>query len=127
MAIVMPKQENPIAELGYVKLFLNQDGNLASIDENGIVNVYAKGTRVDTVFSAMEEFNITPQLLVNKKITLQNTPMNKSVRLSIPGCLDQIENEGFYVDGNDILWDNMGLDGFLDESDVIQVYYSYYN
>jgi hypothetical protein len=128
MAIVMPKQEAPYAEQGYVKLFLNPQGNLSSIDENGIIRTYAQGTNIAAIIAAQtESFSPTSQNILSKKIQLPHSPIPGTVRFTMAGCLDQIENQGFYLDGNEIKWDNMGLDGFLDETDLIQIFYSYYN
>lgn len=128
MAVIMPKQATPsAADSNYIKLFLDETGSLASIDDQGRITIYAKGTRVDTVYSDIETFYVSSAMLHAKLIYLKETPMPGSVRFSISGCLDQIEGEGFFVDGNSIRWDNMALDGFLDESDVIQVQYSFYN
>lgn len=128
MAIIMPKQETPFAEQGYIKLFLNAEGHLSSIDEYSIVRTYAEGTNIAAVIpTSTEPFRPTLHDLYVKKFVLPHNPIPGTIRFTMSGCLDQIENQGFYVDGNSIRWDNMGLDGFLDETDLIQIFYSYYN
>jgi len=128
MAIIMPKQETPFAEQGYIKLFLNAEGHLSSIDEVGVVRTYAEGTNVAAVVPTQTEpFYPSFHDLFVKHIDLPHTPIPGTVRFNIAGCLEQIENQGFYLDGNSIWWDNMGLDGFLDQTDLVQIFYSYYN
>lgn len=128
MAVIMPKQATPsAAESNYIKLFLNETGSLASIDEDGKITIYAKGTRVDTVFAEKETFTINNYSIQAKELFLKENPMPNSVRFSVLGCLDQVEGEGFYVEGNSIKWDNFGLDGFLDIGDIVQIHYTYYN
>ena len=128
MAIIMPKQETPFAEQGYIKLFLNSEGHLSSIDEYSVIRTYAEGTNISAVVpTSTEPFRPTLHNLYVKEFVLDHAPIPGTVRFTMSGCLDQIENQGFYVDGNSIRWDNMGLDGFLDETDLIQIFYSYYN
>jgi hypothetical protein len=128
MAIIMPKQDVPFAEQGYIKLFLNTEGHLSSIDEIGIIRTYAEGTNIAAIVPTQTEpFRPSLHELYVKTFELPHTPIPGTVRFTISGCLDQIENQGFYLDGNSIKWDNMGLDGFLDETDLIQIFYSYYN
>jgi len=128
MAIIMPKQENPSSESGYIKLFLNSEGHLSSIDEDGVIRTYAEGTNVAAVVPTQTEpFYLSFHDLYVKHIDLEHIPIPGTIRFSIAGCLDQVENQGFYLDGNSIRWDNYGLDGFLDQNDLIQVFYSYYN
>lgn len=128
MAIIMPRQEAPYGEQGYIKLFLNPEGHLSSIDEYGVIRTYAEGTNIAAVIATQTEpFRPTLHNLYVKEIELPHTPIPGTIRFTMAGCLDQIENQGFYLDGNSIKWDNMGLDGFLDETDLIQIFYSYYN
>jgi len=126
MAIIMPKQTTPAAEDGYIKLFLNSLGHLSSIDESGYIRTYAEGDRLETInFTDTGDYrHLTSEEYLLKSISLAHSPIPETVIFKIAGCLDQ---PGFYVEENFIKWDNMGLDGFLDMTDLFQISYSYYS
>lgn len=126
----MPKQNTPdyAPESGVVKIFVSNSGNLSSIDEFGVVKNYALGVNVNPVaFGSTAWIKLTAQQLADKKIQLPTTPLPNSVVFKIDGCLNQLEGQGFYIVENFIQWDNYGLDGFLDQTDLIQISYSFYS
>lgn len=123
MAVIMSKQSNARGwpDPGYMKIYLNSTGNLTSVDEEGNETTYAKSI----LQTYQEPFEMDSSTISQKKVTLTHTPISGSVYLSILGCLDQIEGEGYYIDGNEIKWDNHGLDGYLDDTDTIIIRYLY--
>lgn len=67
----------------------------------------------------------TPQQIIDKKIALNHAPLENSVYFMFSNGILQLENLDFYIDQNFVRWDNMGLDGFIDENDLIQISYAY--
>lgn len=70
-------------------------------------------------------FTLSEQQILNKEIELSHTPIVGSVSFNILNGITQLENIDFYLDQNFVRWDNYGLDGFLDETDLIQISYSF--
>lgn len=84
---------------------------------------FTKGAK-QTNFYQSPVFSLTQQQLSDKNILLPHTPSEGSVNFNLQG-LFQFESVDFYLDQNLIRWDNYGLDGFLDENDLIQISYAY--
>lgn len=73
--------------------------------------------------SLPEIIQLSQQHIAQKYVTLSETPLiSSAVLLSIAG-IPQIINIDYRVDGNKILWNEMGLDGFLEETDVLIIQY----
>lgn len=67
---------------------------------------------------------ITDLDITNKYITLKKAPLNPdAVVLDIVGGIPQINGVDFRVDGNILSWDGLGLDNFIDNTDVLIVQY----
>lgn len=63
----------------------------------------------------------------NKKVTLIHNPQNVENVILIPqGGIEQIYGIDFTIIGNEVHWEDLGLDGFLEADDVINVIYFYY-
>lgn len=74
--------------------------------------------------SAAETIELNQQDIDNKFVTLAQTPLvSSAVSLTIDGGIPQINNVDFRVDGNRISWSELGLDGFLEETDVLIIQY----
>jgi hypothetical protein len=72
----------------------------------------------------VEQIDLTPQDIENKLVTLSQTPLvPDAVILNIDGGIPQINGIDFIVQGNKISWTSLGLDGFLEESDVLIIQY----
>ena len=63
--------------------------------------------------------------IVNKEIILDRTVINPSkTRLEfLNGTLQIYDVDYTILDGNKIVWESLGLDGFIEESDIIRVEY----
>lgn len=62
--------------------------------------------------------------VTNKYVTLSSTPLNPSaVTLGMTGGIEQVNGIDFVVIGNILSWDGLGLDGFIDNTDVLIVQY----
>lgn len=62
--------------------------------------------------------------IANKFLTLAETPVvSDSVTLYPQGGIPQINTIDFSVTGNVLSWSGLGLDGFLEENDVLVVQY----
>jgi hypothetical protein len=74
--------------------------------------------------SMAETIELNQQDIDNKFVTLAQTPLvSSAVSLTIDGGIPQINNVDFKVDGNKISWSELGLDGFLEETDVLIIQY----
>jgi hypothetical protein len=71
-----------------------------------------------------ERIPLTIQNVNNKFVTLASIPyMPDKVVLSIEKGIKQINGIDFEVEGNKIKWEGLGLDNFLDDTDVLLVQY----
>lgn len=67
---------------------------------------------------------LTAQNIIDKFVTLPDSPLiPSSVFLTIEGGIPQINGIDYEVIGNKISWDGLGLDNFLDDTDVLLVLY----
>ncbi len=79
------------------------------------------GANAGSIFKRIE---LTQQDIDNKFVTLASTPLiPSSVILSCEGGIDQVYGIDFIIVGNQIRWEGLGLDNFLDETDVLLVQY----
>lgn len=59
------------------------------------------------------------------KIVLDKSPDNPtSVRLAPKHGIEQDYGDDFIVNGNELIFKNLGLDGFLEENEVVYIYYT---
>jgi hypothetical protein len=71
-----------------------------------------------------EVIEITEQNLLDKYVTLNNTPFFPSlVCLDMVGGIRQVNGVDFQVIENKIEWAGLGLDGFIDNEDTLLVQY----
>lgn len=62
--------------------------------------------------------------IANKYVTLPDVPLSPtSVFLTIEGGIPQINGIDYEIIGNKISWNGLGLDNFLDNTDVLLVLY----
>lgn len=105
-----------VSELVYdidQKAFYGGDG----VTQGGFLIGEASGFIVDKIELTQEDIN-------NKFVTLSQTPLvYDAVMVNIDGGIPQINGIDFVVDGNKISWSGLGLDGFLEETDVLIVQY----
>jgi hypothetical protein len=72
----------------------------------------------------IERIQITEEHIQSKRVVLQNTPFNPSaVNLTFEKGLPQVYEIDFIVQGKVLSWDGKGLDGFIDDTDVLLVQY----
>lgn len=72
----------------------------------------------------VENIELTQQDIENKFVTLAQTPLVPSaVVINLEGGISQINGIDYTVDGNKISWSELGLDGFLDDTDVLIIQY----
>lgn len=91
-----------------------------------VVNKGPKGTTGSIAnFQAItRSFTLTPQNIIDKSIYLNPSPANNDVLLVPDGGTTQIFGLQYtLINNNQISWANMGLDGFLEEGDVLYVTY----
>lgn len=105
-----------VSELVYdidQKAFYGGDG----VTQGGFLIGETSGFVVDQVELTQEDIN-------NKFVTLSQTPLvSDAVMVNIDGGIPQINGIDFIVDGNKISWSGLGLDGFLEETDVLIIQY----
>ena len=74
-----------------------------------------------------EKLVITQAIIDNKNISLQKQPTNPNDILFLPeGGIRQNYGTEFTLLGNVLTWENLGLDGFLEVDDIINITYYYY-
>jgi hypothetical protein len=74
-----------------------------------------------------EKLVITQAIIDNKSISLQKQPTNPNDILFLPeGGIRQNYGTEFTLSGNVLTWENLGLDGFLEVDDIINITYYYY-
>lgn len=72
----------------------------------------------------VDQVELTQEDINNKFVTLSQTPLvSDAVMVNIDGGIPQINGIDFIVDGNKISWSGLGLDGFLEETDVLIIQY----
>lgn len=72
----------------------------------------------------VETFTLSAQDIINKFVTLSVTPTSPTdVILTPEGGIQQRFGIDFTVNGNIVSWDGYGLDGFLEQNEVITIQY----
>jgi hypothetical protein len=72
----------------------------------------------------VEQIDLTEEDINNKYVTLSQAPLvPDAVVLNIDGGIPQINGIDFRIQGNKISWSDLGLDGFLEETDVLIIQY----
>jgi hypothetical protein len=74
--------------------------------------------------SITETITINQSHLDNKKIVLSQSPVYPNSVTVIPmGGIPQLNGTDFSVSSNELSWDGLGLDGFIDLGDKIVIQY----
>jgi hypothetical protein len=72
-----------------------------------------------------EEVNLSDDQILSGTIVLQRTPdAPSSVRLVPKHGIEQDYNSDFTVNGNEVVFKDLGLDGFLEVNETIYIYYT---
>jgi hypothetical protein len=72
----------------------------------------------------VEKIQLTQADINNKFVTLAQTPLVPSaVIIDISGGTSQLNGIDYEIIGNKVSWNELGLDGFLDNTDVLIVQY----
>lgn len=70
----------------------------------------------------VEQFTLTALQAANKQVTLASAPTTPAATiLIIQGGGGQAYSVDYTVSGSTLSWNTLGLDGFLDENDIITV------
>jgi hypothetical protein len=105
-----------VSELVYdtdQKAFYGGDGSTLG----GFLIGETSGFIVDVIELTQNDIN-------NKFVTLSQTPLvSDAVMVTVDGGIPQINGVDYRVELNKVSWDDMGLDGFLDETDVLIIQY----
>jgi hypothetical protein len=71
-----------------------------------------------------ERIEITEEHVQNKQVILEGTPFNPTaVSLTFEKGLPQVYGIDFTIQGRILSWNEKGLDGFIDDTDVLLVQY----
>lgn len=71
-----------------------------------------------------ERIEITEEHVQNKQVILEGTPFNPAaVNLSFEKGIPQVYGTDFIIQGKVLSWNGRGLDGFIDDTDVLLVQY----
>jgi hypothetical protein len=72
----------------------------------------------------VENIELTPQNILDKFVTLRLTPLIPSAVIVTPeGGIPQVNGVDFEIIDNKVSWKDKGLDGFLDNTDVLIIQY----
>lgn len=72
-----------------------------------------------------EEINLSDDQILSGTILLQKVPDTpNSVRLVPKHGIEQDYNDDFIVSGNQVVFKDLGLDGFLESGETIYIYYT---
>lgn len=91
---------------------------------DGVINGgFPIGSNVQSS-STPERIPLTQGDIDNKFVILSSTPQfPQSVRLNCEGGIEQANGIDFEIIGNKLSWEGLGLDNFLDNTDVLIVQY----
>lgn len=72
----------------------------------------------------VEKIELQEQDIFNKFIRLSNTPIiSQNVILTPEGGITQIYGMDYLVSGNRLIWNELGLEGVLEQGDVLIIQY----
>jgi hypothetical protein len=72
----------------------------------------------------VERIEITEQNIIDKYVFLTRSPLIPSgVTVDMEGGIKQVNGVDYQITGNKLSWDGLGLDGFIDDTDVLLVQY----
>lgn len=74
----------------------------------------------------VETIPIQQDFVDNKRLTLKNTPYADNGFVLFVDSVPQRIGIDYEIDGKDIVWEGLGLDGFIDSSDTVTVIYNYF-
>lgn len=79
---------------------------------------------LENYYATTQSFTLTAQDITDKKVTLNQIPANNSISLMPDGGASQRIGVDFdVVNSNEVSWNGLGLDGFLEEGETIYVTY----
>lgn len=68
---------------------------------------------------------VTAEDIEQKSFSLTYIPVNTATAIFLPeGGIPQFLGVDFAIEGNILSWNGLGLDGFIEENDIIHVYYT---
>jgi hypothetical protein len=74
--------------------------------------------------STTDVFTLSSLDISQKKVTLSKTPISSdSVKFIPDGGIEQRINIDYVLNANEILWDSLTLDGFLEEGEIVRITY----
>lgn len=115
--ITTSQRESLLLEVG--EIVYDTDQNVFYGGNGSTLGGFLIGQGIGQVTS---NITLTATDIVNKYITLTTTPITpNSVTLVPVGGIQQINGTDFEVVGNELRWDGLGLDGFLEVNDVLIV------
>lgn len=105
------------------KLFIGTDGHLKKINSLGTIVDFNTNQGAGSS-GTTEQFTLSAQNILDKQITLSGTPTStQAVRLVIVGGIQQLPVVDFEIQGQNLTWAGLGLDGFLEQNDILIVSY----
>lgn len=88
-----------------------------------LVNGVMRG--VESAIFYSEEIILNSDQISSGTIILNKTPDNPSnVRLIPRHGIEQDYGDDFIVNGNELIFKDLGLDGFLEENELVYIYYT---
>lgn len=78
----------------------------------------------ESVTSHTEYIKLTNFHIENKRVQLPEIPLNNNIILTPSGGIPQIMGVDFILNSNLIIWEGLGLDGFLEVDDYLIIQYA---
>lgn len=105
------------------ELVFDTDQNIFYGGDGTTVGGFPIGSNVGSSIP-VQRIPLTELDIQNKFVILNTTPQfPNSVRLLCEGGIEQVNGVDFVVNGNVLSWDGLGLDNFLDETDILVIQY----
>jgi|688.fasta_scaffold00313_15 hypothetical protein len=99
--------------------------NIASETTPGIITAEDYGnfkSKKSYKFNILD-VKLTAQQIAEQKVTLPVAPDFPDTTILSTSGIMQNYGEDYQVVGNDLIWSGMGLDGFLEEDELIRIFY----
>jgi hypothetical protein len=71
----------------------------------------------------IEYRSLTALEITNKALTLEQTPLNDEIAIDPYGGVAFFPILDFSISGDQVSWDGLGLDGLLEENDLLRLVY----
>lgn len=102
---------------------VNAINELVAVKANLSMVMDIKAQLDDLADNTYEDFDIeiTPTMIADRFLTLDFVPKQSTFKLTPHGGIMQKRNSDYYINGNQVHWENLGLEVFLTPQTVINI------